>query len=167
MELTSPAFHFFDSHRDADDAIRRLHERGFDVSKLSLVSKGFHSEEHPVGFYSLGDRVRSWGREGAFWGGIWGLLMSPAVFFVPTLGLLTMAGPVVIALVGALEGAALVGGMSALGAALTQTGFSKEGAVKYETALKADKYVLSVHGSVSDVADANAILARPRPVSVV
>jgi hypothetical protein len=52
-----------------------------------------------------------------------------------------------------------VGGMTALGGALTQLGTSHERVVKYETALKADKFLLSVHGRSSDIADANAILA--------
>lgn len=88
----------------------------------------------------------------------WGLLLAPTVFFVPGLGLLAMAGPVVSALVGALEGAVVVGGVSALGAALTQIGLPKEQAIKFETALKVDKYVLMVHGSAEDAAKARDIL---------
>ena len=131
---------------------------GFDVKKLSLVGKGYHSEEHPVGFYTLGDKIKSWGGVGAFWGGIWGLLLAPAIFFLPGLGVVAMAGPVVAALVGALEGAVVVGGVSALGAALTQIGVPENQVIKYETALKADKYVLMVHGSAEEVAKARSVL---------
>ena len=159
MNSHTPSIHVFDSHEDADFAVAALNKAGFDVKKLSLVGKGFHSEEHPVGFYSVGDRMRSWGRTGAFWGGIWGLLLAPAVFFVPGIGVLTLAGPIVAALVSALEGAVVVGGVSAIGGALTQIGVPKDSAVKYEVALKADKFVLTVHGTSSDIADAQAILA--------
>jgi hypothetical protein len=51
-----------------------------------------------------------------------------------------------------------VGGVSALGAALTQIGIPKDQVLKYETALKADKYVLMVHGSAEDYARAHAVL---------
>jgi hypothetical protein len=78
------------------------------------VGKGYHSEEHPIGFYTAGDKIKTWGGIGAFWGGIWGLRLAPAVFFLPGLGLVAMAGPLVAALVGALEGALVVGGASAL-----------------------------------------------------
>jgi hypothetical protein len=159
METANVPFYSFDTHGDAEAAIRRLNASGFDMKKLSLVGKGYHSEEHPIGFYSVGDRVRAWGGVGAFWGGIWGLLLAPAVFFLPGLGLVAMAGPVVSALVGALEGAVVVGGISALGAAIAQSGFSKEEVIKYETALKADKYVLTVHGTVVDAAKARGVLA--------
>jgi hypothetical protein len=58
-----------------------------------------------------------------------------------------MAGPLVATLVSALEGAVVVGGLSALGAALTLIGVPKDQVIKYETALKVDKYLLVVHGN--------------------
>jgi hypothetical protein len=159
MEKTELPFYVFNSHVEAEDAIRLLGKSGFDVKKLSLVGKGYHSEEHPLGFYSTGDRIKTWGGTGAFWGGIWGLLFAPAVFFLPGLGVVAMAGPFVATLVSALEGAVVVGGMSALGAALSQIGVPKDEVIKYEMALKADKYVLMIHGDQGEVAKARAALA--------
>ena len=91
-------------------------------------------------------------------GGLWGLLLAPAVFFLPGIGLVALAGPVVAALVGGLEGAVVVGGLSALGAALTQLGLAKEKIIKYETALKAEKFVLMIHGSAAERLKAPKIL---------
>lgn len=158
MEKADLPFYVFNTHVEAEEAIQTLNKAGFDVKKLSLVGKGYHTEEHPVGFYTAGDRIKAWGGLGAFWGGIWGLLLAPAVFFLPGVGVVAMAGPVVSALVGALEGAVVVGGASALGAALTQIGVPKDQVIKYETALKADKYVLMVHGTADEVAKARAVL---------
>jgi hypothetical protein len=154
--------HVFNTHVEAEEAIDSLRRADFDVTKLSLIGKGYHSEEHPVGFYTAGDKIRSWGGVGAFWGGIWGLLLAPAVFLLPGLGLVAMAGPLVAVLVGALEGAVVVGGVSALGAALTQIGVPKNQVIKYETAIKVDKYVLLVHGSAEEVAKARTVLSRPK-----
>lgn len=159
MEKANLPFYVFNTHVEAEDAIRLLGKSGFDVQKLSLVGKGYHSEEHPVGFYTAGDRIKSWGGPGAFWGGIWGLLFAPAVFFLPGLGLVAMAGPFVAALVSGLEGAVVVGGLSALGAALSQVGVPADEIIKYETALKVDKYVLMIHGDTEEVAKARATLA--------
>ncbi len=158
MENENSSVYVFNTHMEAEEAIRSLSRSGFDVKKLSLVGKGYHSEEHPVGFYTAGDRIKSWGGTGAFWGALWGLLFAPAVFFLPGLGLVAMAGPVVPALIGALEGAVVVGGLSALGATLTTIGVPKDQVIRYETALKADKYVLVVHGSSEEVAKARAVL---------
>ena len=162
MSNPDSAFFVFDSHAAAEAAIRTLGQSGFDLKKLSLVGKGYHSEEKPMGFYTAGDRIKAWGGTGAFWGGIWGLLLAPAVFVLPGLGVVGMAGPIVATLVGALEGAVVVGGLSALGAALTQIGVPKDQVIKYEAALKVDKYLLVVHGSAEDQERARAVLAQAR-----
>lgn len=154
------------SHQEAEAAIQTLKKFGFDVRKLSLIGKGYHSEEHPVGFYSTGDKIRAWGSTGAFWGSMWGILMAPAVFLLPPLGMVAMAGPIVSVVISALEGAVLVGGLSAVGAALSQMGVPKDQVILYETALKADKYVLMVHGSDDEVARAKSILAGTQPMEV-
>jgi hypothetical protein len=158
MSHPDSAFFVFDTHSAAEEAIRTLGQSGFDLKKLSLVGKGYHSEEHPIGFYTAGDRIRAWGGTGAFWGGIWGLLLAPAVFVLPGIGLVGMAGPIVATLVGALEGAVVVGGLSALGAALTQVGVPKDQVIKYEAALKVDKYLLVVHGSAEEQDRARSVL---------
>jgi hypothetical protein len=163
MKNEDASMFVFNTHVQAEEAIRTLGKADFDVKKLSLIGKGYHSEEHPVGFYSAGDRIKSWGGVGAFWGGIWGLLLAPAVFFLPGLGLVALAGPLVVALIGALEGAVVVGGASALGAALVNMGIPEGQVIKYEVALKADKYLLLVHGSVAELATARSLLTNAQP----
>ncbi len=160
MNNPASAIFVFDTHATAESAIRSLGQSGFDMKKLSLVGKGYHSEEKPVGFYTVGDRVKAWGGTGAFWGAIWGLLLAPAVFVLPGLGLVGLAGPIVATLLGALEGAVVVGGLSALGAALTEIGVPQDQIVKYEAALKVDKYLLVVHGSPEDQEKARTVLAK-------
>jgi len=158
------AIYVFNTHSDAEEAIRALGKSGFDVKKLSLIGKGYHSEEHPIGFYSTGDRIKSWGGIGAFWGGIWGLLIAPAVFVLPGLGVVAMAGPIVSTIVAALEGAVMVGGISAIGGALSMIGTTKDELIKYDTAVKADKFVLIVHGDAEDVLRAKNELSNSRAV---
>ena len=156
----APGF-IFATHQEAETALQTLGRAGIDLKTLSLLGKGYHSEEHPTGFYTVGDKMKAWGATGAFWGGIWSLLLAPAVFFLPGIGVLAMAGPVVLTLVGVLEGAALVGGLSALGAALTRLGVPADAQIKYETALQVDQYVLVVHSSLEEVARVRELLAPP------
>jgi hypothetical protein len=160
MSHSASACFVFDTHAAAEEAIRTLSQSSFDMKKLSLVGKGYHTEEKPMGFYTTGDRIKAWGGTGAFWGGIWGLLLAPAVFVLPGLGVVGMAGPFVATLIGALEGAVVVGGLSALGAALTQIGVPKDQVIKYEAALKVDKFLLVVHGSAEDQAQARRVLSQ-------
>jgi len=160
--MTTPNLpvYLFDTHAQAEQAIRALADAGFNMKRLSLVGKGCHTEEQAMGFYTSEDRIKSWGGRGAFWGGLWGLLFAPAVFILPGIGLLALAGPIVVALVSALEGAVVVGGISALGAAMMQIGIPKEQAIRYETALKVDKYVLLIHGTAAQAAQARSVLAQ-------
>jgi len=151
----------FQNHADAEMAVRSLALADFDMKQLSVVGRGYHTEEHPIGFYTKGDRIRSWGKFGLFWGAIWGMLFVPAVFILPGLGTVAMAGPVVTILVSALEGAVVMGGLSALGCALLELGATREQAIQYEVALKADHFLLIIHGSKPEVERAKSILERP------
>jgi hypothetical protein len=119
-----------------------------------------------VGYYNSGDRMKAWGKMGAMWGGFWGFLFGSAFFAIPGIGPVLVAGPVVAWIVGALEGAAVVGGVSAIGAGLYGMGIPKDSVVNYETALKTDKFLLLVNGSARDVDKAKEILENTRSGSV-
>ena len=153
----------YPSHTSAETAVKELQQSGFDMKKLSIVGRDYHTDEHVVGYYNAGDRMKYWGKIGAFWGGFWGLLFGSAFFFIPGVGPLMLAGPLVGWLIGALEGAVVVGGTSALGAALFSIGIPKDSILQYETALKTDKFVVIAHGSADDVAQAQEILKRTSP----
>ncbi len=146
------------SHQDAENAVRDLQKVGFDMKKLSIVGRDYHTEEHVVGYYTTGDRMMAWGNSGAFWGGVWGLFVGGAFFMIPGVGPILMAGPIVVALVGMLEGAFIVGGLSALGGALVSLGMGQDNAVMYETEIAAGKFLLLVHGTPDDIARARGIL---------
>ena len=166
MPDTNAVVAIYDTHSAAEDAIAELKKSGFDMTKLSVIGKDYHTEEHVVGYYNSGDRMKYWGKMGAFWGGIWGLLFGAAFFVIPGLGPILVAGPLVAWIVGALEGAVVVGGLSALGAGLYSIGIPKDSVVKYETALKADKFLLLAHGTADEVAKARDILQTTHPVEV-
>jgi uncharacterized membrane protein len=156
----------YPSHTAAEAAIKELQKSGFDMKKLSIVGRDYHTDEHVVGYYNVGDRMKHWGKIGAFWGWIWGCLFGSAFFFIPGIGPVLIAGPLVGWLVGALESAALVGGVSALGAGLVSLGIPKDSIVRYETALKTDKFVLIAHGTREDAIHAKEILNRTNPESL-
>jgi len=148
----------YKTHPEAEAAVKELQKSGFDMKKPSVVGKDYHTEENVVGFYNAGDRMKFWGRLGAFWGGLWGMLFGSAFFVIPGLGQLVVLGPLAMMIVGALEGAAVTGGLTALGAGLYSLGIPKDSIVKYETALKSDKFLVMAHGSAGDVAKAKSIL---------
>jgi hypothetical protein len=73
----------YHTHTDADRAVKELQRGGVDMHKLSIVGKGYHTDEQVVGYYNTGDRMKYWGKVGAFWGGFWALLFGSAMFVIP------------------------------------------------------------------------------------
>jgi uncharacterized membrane protein len=156
----------YGTHTGAEEAVKELQHAGIDMKTLSVLGKDTHTEEHVVGYYNTGDRMKYWGKLGAFWGGFWGLLFGSAFFAIPGFGPVLMAGPVVAWIVGALEGAVVVGGLSAIGAGLYSIGIPEDSVLEYETALKTDKFLLIVHGTVGEVERARDILEATHPINV-
>ena len=166
MSVQNSVVAVYRTHTEADQAVKELQRSGVDMHKLSIVGKGYHTDEHAVGYYSTGDRMKYWGKVGAFWGGFWGLLFGSAFFIIPGIGPILAAGPVVAWIVGALEGAVVVGGVSALGAGLYSMGIPKDSIVKYETALKTDQFLLIVHGTAAEVTKAKDIIETTHPAEL-
>ena len=156
----------YDTHSQAEEAVKDLQRSGYDMKKLSIVGKDYHTDEHVVGYYNTGDRMMYWGKMGAFWGGFWGLLFGSAFFAIPGVGPVLVAGPLVAWIVGALEGAVVVGGLTAVGAGLYSIGIPKDSIVKYESALKADKFIVLAHGTAAEVTKARDIMQTTHPTDL-
>jgi uncharacterized membrane protein len=152
----------YDTHLEAENAVRELQRSGFDMRNLSIVGKDYQKEEEVVGYYNMGDRMKAWGKTGAFWGGLWGLMFGSAFFFIPGIGPLLAAGPLVGWIVGALESAAVVGGLSALGAGLYSIGIPKDSVIEYEAKIKADKFIIIAHGPAQEMVKGKDTLARTK-----
>lgn len=166
MKDTNAVIAVYDNHSSAEDAVKELQKSGFDMKKLSVVGKDYHTDEHVVGYYNAGDRMKYWGKLGAFWGGFWGLLFGSAFFWVPAIGPVLVAGPLVAWIVAGLEDALIVGGLSAIGAGLFSIGIPKDSIITYDTAVKAGQYLVIAHGASADAAKAKNILSTLKPIQV-
>lgn len=159
----------FKSHDRAEGAIRLLQKDGFNMKNLSIVGKEMTTEEHVVGYYTSCDRMTYWGTQGAvwggFWGGLWAMLVGSAFFMVPGIGPLLVAGPLVMWIVGAVEGAVVMGSLSALGAGLYSIGIPKNSIVQYETEVKNGKLLLVAHGTPVEVERAKELLDQSQAES--
>lgn len=151
-------------HRsEAESAVRKLADAGLDMQKFSIVGKGYHTEEKVIGFYNTGDRMKFWGTNGAMWGGIWGLFFGGILLTIPVVGHVMVLGHLAAMVFGAVEGAIVVGGLSALGAALFSIGIPKDSVIQYEEALKTDSFLVVAQGTSDEMARAKAILATENP----
>ena len=159
LNKTDIAVAVYETHTQAESAVKALQRAGFDMKRLSIIGRDYHTEEHVVGFLNAGDRAKFFGKLGAFWGGLMGMLFGSALIFMPVVGHVIILGPLAATVFGGLEGAVLVGGASALVGALMAIGIPRDSVLRYETALKSDKFLLIVHGDAQDIKRAHDLLA--------
>jgi uncharacterized membrane protein len=171
MNKTDIAAAVYDTHAEAESAVKLLQRAGFDMKKISIVGRDYHTEEQVLGYFNSGERIKFFGKLGAFWGGLAGLLLGSALLFVPVLGHIVVLGPLAATLLGGLEGAVLGGGAGALGGALSALGVPDDSVLRFETAVKADKFLLVVHGDAQEIKRAHELLTgaglesfNPNPV---
>ncbi len=154
----------YETHDSAEAAIKMLQQSGLDMKRLSIIGRDYHVEEHAIGFYTAGDRMKFWGSRGAFWGSLWGMLFGSAFFFLPIpLGPIVVMGPLVGWIVGALEGAAVGGAAGVVAAALAGIGIPEDSVVKYDTEVKAGRFLVLAHGTADIVEHARIVLETTAP----
>jgi uncharacterized membrane protein len=165
MSKTDIAVAVYDTHTKAETAVKTLQKDGFDMKTISIIGRDYHTEQHVLGYFNTGDRVKFFGKLGAFWGGLAGLLFGSALMFVPVVGHVIVLGPFVATLLSGVQGAVLGGGAGALVGALSAIGIPKDSVLRYETALKADKFLLIVNADQQEIRRAHEVLAGADLVS--
>src|SRR5208282_1789505 len=103
---------------------------------------------------------------GAFWGGLWGMFFGGLFLAIPVVGHVVVLGYLGAMVIAAIESAVVVGGASALGAALYSLGVPKDSVIQYETAVKADSFLVMAHGTAEEMARAKTILGALKPSRV-
>ncbi len=150
----------FDSKTEADAAVSKLLDTGFNKEHLSLIVSD-HAR-HTI-FSSPTDdestRAIEGGAAGALIGGALGALIAGltlvGVIVVPGSGGLLAVGPLVAALSGAGAGAAAGG----LGGALISAGFALDEVKRYEEEIRHGKAVIVVH-TTDEMAPAARVALR-------
>ena len=163
MKSPNSVIAVFADHQTAEMAVKKLNDDGFEMKNLSIVGKGYQTEEKVTGFYTTGDRIKFWGTRGAFWGGFWGVFFGGLFMTIPLVGHVVVLGYLATIAIAGIENAVIVGGLGALGAALYSIGVPKDSVIKYETDLKADGFLVLAHGTREEVAHAREILGTFKP----
>ena len=149
----------YDTMDAAESAVKALDAAKFPVTQVTIVTKDLSSEKTVHGYVTACDVSKRGAREGAWLGGIFGLLVGAALLWIPGVGPVVVAGSLASALLGGVEGA--LGG-SALGgilSGLAAWGISKKHILKYEEIVAGGKFLVIAHGSAEDVAKAREVLA--------
>lgn len=159
MHADNSVVAIFGSHDAAEAAVKKLIAGGLGMKNLSVVGKGYHSDEKVIGFYADGDRIRFWGTRGAFWGELWALFLGGMFLTVPFIGNVVVLGDFATILISAIGKAAVGGELSVLGAGFFCLGIPKNIIIEYESAIRADSFVVMACGDADQMVQANEILA--------
>jgi hypothetical protein len=144
------------NHADAETAVRRLAADNLPVEKISIIGRNFETHEAIQGFYRPADAALDGASQGAWFGGLFGLMMGAMGFFVlPVVGALMVLGPLSGLIAGAIGGA----GVGALINGLVAVGIPREQALKYQERLSVGEFLVVLHGTARETARAHEILA--------
>ena len=148
----------FAHHSEAEAAVRKLNAAGLNMQHFSIVGKGYHTDDKVIGFYNVGDRITFWGKNGALWGGLWGLFFGGMMLTMPVIGPVVVLGHLAAMVLAAIQGAVVIGSLGALGAALYSIGLPKDSVIQYEEVLKSNGFLIVAHGPAEEMKRATAIL---------
>ncbi len=149
------------SHIEAEAAVRRLADGGLPISQISIIGRNFETREDVQGFYRPADAALDGAGTGAWLGGFFGLMAGAMGFFVfPMVGALMVMGPLSGLIAGAIGGA----GVGALINGLVASGVPRDQALKYQERLQAGEFLVVVHGTALDTAQAHTILENTVPM---
>lgn len=156
----------YSDHTAAENAVKLLQKNGMKMDQLSIVGQDFKTIEQPIGFLTTGSVACDGARVGAWTGGFFGILAGAAFLIVPGIGPLIIAGPLAATLLGGIEGAIAGSAVGALTGALVSLGFSKNEAIRYESQIKAGKFLVTLKGDSEQIERARKLVADDNAESV-
>lgn len=147
----------FNGREQAERAIGRLIENDYPADQISLLGRGVTNGDDFLDIYhpTALDRMKTWGVQGAVWGGLWGLLGGTAgAFAIPGLGALFVIGPIVEGIAAAAAGA----GVMAVAALLSEVlvvlhrfGVPEEDLQRLELAIQDGCFVMIIQGNDAEL----------------
>ncbi|WP_457749387.1 general stress protein [Sulfurimonas sp.] len=136
----------YESYDDAATAVNKLLAEGVLKKYISVIAKGEQEEKNEFEYKKNNENMIFWGEQGAFWGGLWGLLTGGILFWAPGVGPIVATGRILAAIAGMAAGAVMFGATGAMTAWLIELGIEKSLAEKYGEMIKDNKILVIVHG---------------------
>lgn len=136
----------YDKYEDVIETVEALDKAGIDKELISVIGKGNEKTPNRFEYYKHSQDAAFWGEQGAFWGAIIGFLVGAFMTWLPGVGPVIAAGPLMNALAGLAAGSVLGGSLSALVAVLMDWGLTEAEAKRYEDLVKQGKFLVIVHG---------------------
>ncbi len=163
MDKDTAVAAIYTTHGRTELAMKALRRSGFCMEVLSVAGRPQSLDLRRVTPSALDVPIAKERKQVVYWGGLWGHFLDSAFFWFPDLGPVMVAGPVVPRIVEALDGAIERFGLSALATGFCSMGFSRSSILQYESALKADKFVVVAQGYPLIAARARELINGTQP----
>ncbi|MBO3462430.1 general stress protein [Aetokthonos hydrillicola Thurmond2011] len=151
------AFGVFSSRTEAENALTKLRDAGFNMSQVSVVAKDAEREGDIAGVEMqehLSEKAAGAAIKGAAMGGITGLIVGLGTLTIPGLAPILLVGEVATTVATAVAGA----GIGSLLGALTSLGIPEERATVYNQRVSTGDYLVIVDGSEQELRHAEDTL---------
>ena len=159
----------YPNEEQANAVVKALIDKGFEMDLISILGKMRAIGDDTLGIYNLnvGERMKSWGKQGAFWGA---LATAAGLFIVPEIGAIAAAGFIVEAIAaGAVAGAGAMAGaaaLSQLAVAFHRSGIPEEKIGALHKAIEDGKYLVMLRGAESEIEQWRDMLAAGHAESI-
>jgi hypothetical protein len=148
----------FDTPLEVAAVIRHIQISGCGTNRLSMVWRDQPSQSSVTGYYRVGARMKYLGDFDILWNEIFKILSGWAIYTLPDIGRILVAGPLADWIAMALANAVIFGPMSAIGMGLYSVGISRNSIRLCEEALKEGKCILLLNGTAQEVARATQVI---------
>lgn len=144
----------YKSHKDAEDAVLELQKNGFPMDKISIIGRDWQAHKDVHGFYLPGMAIKAGVEQGAWFGGLFGMILGFGMFVFPIAGVVVVLGPLSGLIAGAIGGA----GLGALVNGLVALGIPKKHAEGYEKRLQEGEFLVIINGPPEEAVRAHDLL---------
>ncbi|QOP42571.1 DUF1269 domain-containing protein [Sulfurimonas sediminis] len=150
----------YDNYDEAAEFVNKLLANGVLKKYISVIAKGEQEEKNEFEYKKHSENIIFWGEQGAFWGGLWGVLMGGILFWAPGVGPIVATGRILASIAGMAAGAVMFGATGAMTAWLVDLGIEKSLAEKYGDMIQENKILVIVHGDEDAVEIAEKTVAQ-------
>ena len=158
METPDAVIAAFANRHAAETAVRKLAGAGFEAVSVRVSGSGDPTVEDVACFRNAGDRIKFCCERGAFWGGVWGLAFGGLLMTIAFAGRANVLGLLAATIASAVASAIVVGGLSALSAALYSIGTAKVTKLQYGATIQPNGFLVKAYGATEDIARARVVL---------
>lgn len=164
MTQYSTYMEIYKTFADAEVAICKLHDKGFEMKCLSVIGRDDGTNRHMAACYNMGDGLKCHEKSDDAWTRIQGLLSGWGFFWSIGSGLVHVGGPLVEAMVKAQTECDHLGGMTVFSSALSSIGINADSIIQYEDVLLDNQLLLCAHGTSKQMDSAYPIFIEAQPI---